>query len=391
MQAPVLPAASRLARLDRYLQEDPANAQLLADAFETALAGGQHDRALEYIASADRHALDPAQWTFRRARLCIAGRQLGQAAELLEQLRASAGDQPVLAHDLGYVRLLQGDPAGCRDVLRPWLRAPGAADAAARGDGIDGALQVLWLRATHRLGELEEAWGFARELEAAGRLQPAARGVASLVAVDRGDFQAARAWSGRALAEGGDQPEALVASATVALALGDPHAAGGLLQRALARHPEDGRTWSALGFASLQARDLPTAQGHLERAVRLLPEHVGTWHALGWARLLQGDCAAALQAFQQALSLDRNFAETHGALGLVLALQGEQAQARRHLELADRLDRDNVTGRYARALLAGDATSAAQLDALARHLLDRPGFFGGSLSDALPRDPAAAP
>jgi Flp pilus assembly protein TadD len=156
-----------------------------------------------------------------------------------------------------------------------------------------------------------------------------------------------------------------------------------LLRRALQCNPEDGRTWSALGFASLRDGRFAAAQEELARAVRTMPDHVGTWHALGWARLLQGDAAGARSAFEQALALDRNFAETHGALGLVLAASGARQQALHHLDLADRLDRANVTGRYARAVLAGEAGNPAALRELARRLLDREGLFGGKLADAV--------
>jgi tetratricopeptide (TPR) repeat protein len=387
MNAPASSAAhDRLARLDRYLQEDPANPELLADAFETALACAQQDRALEYVEMAERRALDPTGWMFRRARLCIARKDLDHAAELLERVRERAGDQPVLAHDLAYVRLLQGDFAGCRSLLQPWLHAGRDEPADTGAPDVQEAVQVLWLRATHHLHQLDEAWEFVSAKNGVGDLRPAAQGVASLIAVDRGDFQAARSLADAALAVAGGPVEALVARAMVALALGEHETATKLLQRALERNPEDGRTWSALGFASLQARDLHMARQHLERAVRTLPDHIGTWHALGWTRLLQGDRAGALQVFEQALALDRNFAESHGALGLVLALTGDQARANHHLDLADGLDRGNVTGRYARALLAGEAGDVEKLNELAMRLLDRPGLFGGKLSDALIRD-----
>jgi Flp pilus assembly protein TadD len=387
MNAPASSAAhDRLARLDRYLQQDPANPELLADAFETALACAQQDRALGYVEMAERQALDPARWTFRRARLCIARKDLDQAAGLLERLRERAGDHPVLAHDLGYVRLLQGDFAACRSLLQPWLRVGRDEPADTTAPDVQEAVQVLWLRAMHRLHALDEAWEFVSEKSATGDLRPAAQGVASLIAVDRDDFPAARSLADAALAVAGEQVEALVARAMVALALSEPETATKLLQRALERNPEDGRTWSALGFASLQARDLQMAREHLERAVRTLPDHIGTWHALGWTRLLQGDRAGALQAFEQALALDRNFAESHGALGLLLALNGDQVHANHHLDLADRLDRGNLTGRYARALLAGEAGDLKKLNDLAMRLLDRPGLFGGKLSDALIRD-----
>jgi Flp pilus assembly protein TadD len=94
------------------------------------------------------------------------------------------------------------------------------------------------------------------------------------------------------------------------------------------------------------------------------------------AGLLQQDLAGARKAFEQALALDGNFAESHGALGLLLALQGDAGRAERQLAIAARLDPSNVTGRFAQAILRGEAADAERLQALVQRLLDRPGPFG---------------
>jgi Flp pilus assembly protein TadD len=373
--------ARRLERLHRYLQEDPANPALLADAFETALACGEQAQAGAYLDQARAQGLHGDHWTSRRARLCIACKDLRGASALLEQLRSSSGDHPAWIHDLGYVRLLEEDFAGCRTLLQPWV-VPAAEHTPAIAAESRAALQVLWLRCLHRLHALDEAWEWVEGQQATGGLHAAAAGVASLIALDRNDFTAARSLSEAALAHDEQQPEALVARGSVALALNDTGQGLQLLCRALERSPDDGRIWSALGFASLQQGDLPLAQTRLERALRTLAGHIGTWHALGWARLMQSDQVGALAAFQQALALDRNFAESQGAVGLLLALTGETVRARHHLDLADRLDPKNMTGRYARALLAGEAGNLQRVSELAMRLLDRRGFFSGKLSDA---------
>lgn len=371
------PAETRLGRLQRYLRDDPHNGLLLADAFDEALSSGAWDSAARLAGMAEaEHLVQPA-WQFRRARLCIALRDLHRAAELLEALQRTVGDSPVLSHDLAYVRLLEGDFAACRALLQPWVEGEDATP--------DAALQVLWLRASHRLQSLDEALQWARRQHAGGVLLPQALGVASLIALDASDFERAKSWSDASLQAGLRIPEALVTAAYVALADGRTEQARRLLQGALELNPCDGRTWSVLGLASLHARDLPLAQQQFETAVQYMPEHVGTWHALGWAWLLQGERAQATAAFRQALDLDRNFAESHGAVGLLLALDGQRVEAEHHLEIADRLDATNLTARYARALLAGDARDVQSVQRLALRLLDRPGFFGGKLSDSFTR------
>jgi Flp pilus assembly protein TadD len=375
MIAPQQEMSHRLERLQAYLDEDPGNPTLLADACDTAIAAGEHALALEHIARAERLALSPADWSFRRSRVCIARRQLDDAGALLHRLREEHGERPALVHDLAYLRFLLDDFAGCRSMLQPLLDAREMPDEAAE------ALQVLWLRATHRLGEVEEGCAWARAQHAAGMLEPAGQGVASLLAIDGNDFEAAAAWSAAALQSGVVVPEALVAAATVALAHSETQAAIDLLQQNLQQQPDDGRSLAMLGMALLQAQDLAAAESCLQRAVQATPAHIGTWHALGWTRLLRQDREGAHAAFEQALALDRNFAESHGALGLVLALQGKRLRAEHHMVIAEKLDARNVTGRFARALLQGDAVDAQRLQALAERLLDRQGFFGGTLGE----------
>jgi Tfp pilus assembly protein PilF len=264
-------------------------------------------------------------------------------------------------------------------LLAPWL----AAEAGDLGAALE-AIQLLWIRAGHQAGRVEATSAWVRGEYAAGRLRPAAAGAASLLLIDDEDFAGARALADPALDQDPAQPEALVARASIALAEQQTARAEQLLEAALALGRDDGRVWSTLGMSSLQAQDLPKAQVRFERALRKMPRHIGTWHALGWTRLLRRDHAGALAAFRAALALDENFAESHGAVGLLLALTGA-AEAQHHLKVAERLDPANVTGRYARALLRGEARELAQLQALARRLLDRPGFFGRGLAEEVER------
>jgi tetratricopeptide (TPR) repeat protein len=360
-------AANRLQRLAGYLAQDRENAALLAEACDAAIACGRHELADEFIVAARQLAVVDAGWTFRRARLCIARRQLTEAAALLEQLRSETGEHAVLAHDAAYVRLLQGDSKGARALLQPWMARLAATPGLARDQR--EALQVLWLRASHREGLLEAAWEWAQQERAEGRLEPAASGVASLIALDLEDLDAARALADAALSVDARQVEALVARGSVALASGDAAEATVFLEGALLSNPDDGRTWSALGFASLLQQDLPRAKSQLERALQAMPEHVESWHALGWTRLLLADRNGALAAFRSGLVCDPDYAESHAALALALWLCGEKEDADRHLQEADRLDPECAIGRQARAFIAGGQGDPAMLDALTRRVL----------------------
>lgn len=369
--------AHRLERLDAYLREDPGNVALLADACEAAIACGEHARAQVYIDSAEQLVVDPTEWTFRRARLAIARRDLPTAAQLLERLAADQGPHPVLAHDLAYVRLLQGDFAACRATLEPWI----ASGVATLPPAQQQALQVLWLRAQHRLDHLEEAIQWSHAQERSGALSWAAQGVASLIALDAGDHEAAQRWADTALLVDASQHEALVARGSVALLKGDSEGGTRLLERALAHHPDDGRTWSSLGIASLQAMRLPEAQARLERAVGAMPDHIDSWHALAWARLLQGDRDGALAALREAMAVDPTHADTHAAMGLVLALAGDVAAAASCLGEAERLEPKNATAASARALLSGSGQDPQALQDVVRRMLEQSGLPGTRAQD----------
>jgi hypothetical protein len=150
-------AAHRLQRLTDYLAEDPTNASLLAEACDTAITCGRHELAEEFIAAARQLSINGTEWTFRRARLCIARRQLAEAGVLLEQLRGEAGDHAVLAHDAAYVRLLQGDPDGAGTLLQPWVDKLAVSPEVPREQR--EALQVLWVAGGPQAGPARDCVG----------------------------------------------------------------------------------------------------------------------------------------------------------------------------------------------------------------------------------------
>ena len=100
-----------------------------------------------------------------------------------------------------------------------------------------------------------------------------------------------------------------------------------------------------------------------------MPGHIGTWHGQGWAQLLDHDLEAAQKSFGTALEMDRNFSESHGGLAVVLALRKQDVLARQHAEKALRLDKNNLSGRYAQALLNGEVKDTVAIRKLAQRLL----------------------
>ena len=356
------PPTERLQRLTAYLQEDPQNSELLAEACDAALACGRHDAAADFLARAERLAPGEAGLQLRRAHMQIGRGELSAARTLLEQLRVERGNDPVLLHDLAYVHLLMDDAQAAHDLLAPGARQDFA------GPGVEPELlQSQWLRACHHLGLLNEACAWATRAHASGSLRPAAAGVASLVALDQDDQARASTWADMALAANPRQHEALLTRGCLALGAGNVVEGAGFLERAREARPEDGRTMGALGMAHLLAGEASVAREQLERAVAAMPAHAPSWQALGWAQLFLGEAEAALSILRRAVQLDEGSAEAHAALALATALAGDVAAAAPALARAEALDPRDALTRLARACLAADGN--AQGDALQRSLL----------------------
>lgn len=326
MTSPPSTAVERWRRLDGYLQQDPGNALLLADAFDAALSAGRFGEANAYLASAN---LSETDWQLRVATLLFAQTRY---AECAERLQAFVG-------------------------LPPPQRPPGAVE--------------LWLRSIHQLGDPAPAWTWLQaEAAAQAELAPPVAAVASLIAVDAGDLAAAERLADAALPALPRSMEALVAKGTAVLARRDAAAASSLAHAALAIR-EDGRARSLLAFADMLAGRTAQALANFERAVALMPGHVGTWQGFGWLRMCTGDLPGAQDAFETALGLDRNFADNHGSMAVLLAMQGQAEPARRFIDVAKRLDPRCMSARYAEAVLNGEAANVEKMRRLAAEIIGR--------------------
>jgi tetratricopeptide (TPR) repeat protein len=393
-------ARQRLDRLEGFLRQDPANNALLIDAFETALSCGDWERAQFHLQHGRTLQVDPLAWRLREGDFWLAQQRYDEAQGVLEALlgasNAAPGFAAVLLHNLAFIDFKRGRYPACIERLAPLvdLGAAGAPNADAQAEVATRALQQLWLRALHHDRQLDRAMVWAQEAQRQQRLDPQAAGVASLVAIDAADFVAAQRWSAISLQEGDSREhpvEVLVTEASLALAAGNPARASQFADAALQRRPEDGRAWSARGFAALLAGDTAAAVMAFERALSTMADHIGTWHGLGWAQILAGDLPAARATFENALALDRNFAESHGGLAVVLAMQQSRQEAEAHAELALKLDKSNLSGRYAGALLKGEAKDARDVQRLARRLLGaRPAPLGGRMTDLLPPEASSS-
>lgn len=385
-------AVSRLNRLEGFLREDPSNQTLLIDAFEMALACSQWDRANFHLQHGLSLQAEKLAWALREGDYWLAQKDYAHARLVLEALYAMA-DVPtefleVVLHNLAYIDFRQENYGDC--VAR--LAAHMEKDVAVGADtsSVQSALNQLWLRALHHAGELERALTWALGQEENQRLDWRAAGVVSLIALDASNLELAQRWANLALENGGPddrQLEAVVTQSSLALAARDAKRAKQLANEALQISPNAGRAWSARAFAELLAGAFPDAIASFARALQTMPAHIGTWHGQGWTQVLQKNLDAAQISFETALEMDRNFAESHGGLAVVLALKGQAEPAKKHIELAIRLDGDNLSGRYAQAILSGEARDAASLQRIAKRLLgSRAAPLGGKMSDLIGND-----
>ena len=385
------PAADRLIQLESYLRQDPDNAGLLQEAFGAALEAGLVDAAEFHLVHASRLGHDAWVWGLNGVHLDLARHRWDAAARLASELRNAPGRPEAmldaLDHALAYAEFRQGNWAAASETLEPLL-----ARAAASGAPVAAASQALALRIWHRCAQLDRALAWARTRFDDGSLQPEAAGVASLIALDAGDFEASHRWAGFSLTSGAVCAEALVAAASLATASRDAVNGQRFARQALSLNADDGRSLSALGMAQMLAGALPDARNSFEAAVRTMPDHVGTWLALGWSLLLMNDLNAALSAFEQAVALDRNFGEAHGGLAAVQAKLGQRDEALASIERARRLDATGLSFRYAQQVLdGGDLQGVHGLLPLARRLLgERQAPLGGTMADWLPpEDPVS--
>ena len=116
-----------------------------------------------------------------------------------------------------------------------------------------------------------------------------------------GDYAAARAAFGAALAQMPDFDEALVARGSTAVLRGEPLAALPDLDAALALNPRNGSAWHWRGAVYWHAGLLDRAIQDLTRALELNPRTPATRDLRGLALLAKGDAASALRDFDVAL------------------------------------------------------------------------------------------
>ena len=350
---------ARMARLESFVQSDPSNISLLAEAFDCALEIGAWESAQGYLTVALGLQPDDASLRHRQALLWIAEKRYDRAELLLTGLLTEGPRSPTILFNLAFVKFRQHDYAAARDVLQPLIGNPEA----------PAQTPSTLLRCYHHLGEFDQATALIGQLQKMNALDVTSMGVASLMYFDANEVDKARGLSEATLKLDPHQTEALVARGTVALGERNVTGARKLLSHALDGNPNEGRVWSACAMASLLEGNYDRALTEYETAVSLLPNHIGTWHGKAWANIAKRDWAAAQKDFETALALDRNFSESHGGLAVVLAQQGRTEEAKASITRALKLDPQSLAARYAEAILSGVASDQVAFRRFAERIL----------------------
>ncbi len=258
--------------------------------------------------------------------------QIGQAAQLYQQIVEHEEENADALHLLGVLRHQQGDHSGAVELI---------GKAAALRPSIP-VFHVNLAEVYRALGQLDRAAGCCRTalrlapnhpeahcnlglaLQGHGRHADAALEFQLAVKLRPG-FSLAHNNLGISLRELGRQGEALT------------H-----FRRAVELAPGQAEARNNLGQMLIDTGNAEEALPHCREAVRLQPDLAAVHHNLGNALLALDQYLEAKTAYLEAIRLDPNLAQSHARLGLALQQEGQLGDALTWLKQAIGMEPDNV-------------------------------------------------
>lgn len=351
--------ADKLKRLLDYLESDPLNAELIAEATDAALAMGDLDTAETLAARLREAAPSDDRPDYFAGMIGMRRGDFAAAADIFARL-FERRDYPNVRFNLAWANAMLGDKRAALALL----------DAATVGS--IAAAATLKIQLIHEEGRFDEAMEQARE---AVRLHSDDRGLMAAVATlatDVEDMALARTCAAAA----GDHPEGLAVSALIKMEEGSIDDARRLYDRSLSIREHNPRAWIGRGLAALLDHDPVEAARDVDRGAQQFGDHIGSWIAAGWAHCLAGDLDAARQRFEHALAIDHSFAESHGSLAVIDILSGAEAEAQQKIKTALRLDRECFSAVLAQSLLlrGNDVRARKMIDQALRTPLNERGM-----------------
>lgn len=365
-------SADRQARFERFvgfLDTDPRNPHLLADAAEAALAAGRFaecDALLERLSG----LVEPTPSLRNLAGLsALSQRRYEDAEQRFAALLAEQDDASV-RFNLAYALAMQARYTDALEQLNDQVLDSGA--QAVR----------LKMQCLHHLGDLDAVIALGERFAEDPVIGTQICGQLATALFDADEFDRANLYAERA----SDSAGGLTVRGLLALHGDDQSQAMVLFTQALEVDPASGRAQLGEGLAYLSAHDYANAAPRLDRAATLLDRHAGSWLSAGWAHLMAGRIDEARTRFERSQQTDRGFAEASGALAVADLYQGRIDEARHHADVALRLDPACLSATYARSMLMAKAGQTEQGAELYRQMLQRPlGEDGPSIAQLIAR------
>ena len=368
MSAAPARASPRLARLLGFLNADPDNLQLIADAAVAAREEGEPETATQLIGRyAALSAPTPALENLKGL-IALDERRYADAVEVFGALVAQDIDDPALRFNLAWAKAMTMDYEGALALLD---------DAVVEASPRAPALKIQML---HHLARLDEALGAGRALASTRPTDTALMGALAIVALDAEEVELARTYASKA----GGAHDGLSTLGMLELNDDRVDAALGLFDRALDTYPGDARAQLGKGLALMARGDIASASAYIDRGADLFGHHLGSWVASGWAHFVQRDYAASRASFDRAMALDDTFAETHGGLAVLDMLEGHKDSAKRRTEVALRLDPKCFSGALAQSMILAAAGDQDRADRIVQIALRTPiGDDGRTIAQAM--------
>ncbi|MEK6540962.1 MAG: hypothetical protein AABZ45_02445 [Pseudomonadota bacterium] len=336
--------SAKLDALLGFVESDPDNQFLLADAAQAALDCREDEMAAQLVARLVDLAPDAFSTIYCGAMLAMRSRDFAYAAD-------------------GFARLMQSDDSPALRFNRSWsLAMIGDKDSAAQllDDATVAALPaaaMLRLQLMHEAGDFNGAVDFAKAMLPTHGENAGFAAAVSVLALDVEDLELARECAVR----GGRHPDALATCAMLALWESNPEGAMADFDAAIAIRQHHPRAWIGRGLARLARHDSEGAAADLDHGAAQFGDHIGSWLAAGWAHFTAGHNDESRERFERALRIDDNFAESHGSLAVLDAIAGDSKAARRRVAIAMRLDRQCFSATLATTLLMHDDPESARM------------------------------
>ena len=363
--------ASRLERLLDFLELDPANPALLADAALAAFDSGHRELTQRLIARRSAHSPLPPALDNAAGVIALADDRLAAAREHFNLALEKEPNQPAVGFNLAWTLARLGDWPAVVKLIDEAMAASVPRAAA------------LKVHALHMLDQTEDALAWGMVLVERRPDDTDLLGAVALAAMDVEDWSLAATFAERA---GEASPAGLATRGFLALERQDAAKAMSQFESALAIDPRNARAHLGLGLVHLVEERPAAAAGELDQAATMFEGHPGSWIAAGWAYYGLGEVAKSRQRFERAVALDSAFSEGHGGLAVLDIAEGQIEAARRRTEVALRLDRASLSGLLAKSQLLALDGAPETGEQLRQRVIHTPmNSSGPSIAQALMR------